>query len=78
MNAPELNGFPTVAAKKQRCGTDPPHSRGPFAGSRTPTLKPAKPAPIAGFRGPMAKIPAKIGISPIKTEEDCGKAAFSH
>jgi hypothetical protein len=38
----------------------------------------AKPAPNAGFRGAIAQNPAKIGISPIKTEENCGKAAFSH
>jgi hypothetical protein len=38
----------------------------------------AKPAPNAGFRDAMAQKQAKIGVNPIKTEENCGKAAFSH
>jgi hypothetical protein len=43
-----------------------------------PNGKRAKPAPIAGFRDPIAQNPAKIGISPTKTQENCGNQAFSH
>jgi len=43
-----------------------------------PKAEPAKPAPNAGFRGRKAQNQAKIGVSPIKTQENCGKAAFSH
>jgi hypothetical protein len=62
-----LIAFLAIAAKN-RAATRIGHS----------AVKPAKPAPNAGFRGPIAQNPAKIGISPIKTEENCGKAAFSH
>jgi hypothetical protein len=56
--------FPALRAKDAKDGA--PKSEG------------FKPAPNAGFRGPKAQNPAKIGISPIKTQESCGKRVFPH
>jgi hypothetical protein len=62
-----LIAFPTLAARNKGA-----------ARMGHPNGKRAKPAPIAGFRGPIAQNPAKIGISPTKTQENCGNQAFSH